>query len=562
MSSLFAAHNDRLEKALDACEKRYAWTAFAESPSSKIHGAEIPVASKAAFERLLASDFDIDLPGATGRVGCEVSPYTNKALGIGYPQLDVDTVMQSAGQAVLTWRHSTIEERIGVCLEILERLSSARELFLNAHATMHTAGQSFIMAFAGCGANALDRGLEAIAYAYKAMSDVPRSASWERGFGAGPPAALQKEFRLIPRGVGVVITCATFPQWNGYPAILANLATGNASVIKPHPNCILPVALFVRTMRQVLSDVGVDPNLITMVADTRDAPITMELLDHAHTRIVDFTGGPKFGRWIEENCRQSLVYTETAGCNSVVIESTDDLEAMCNAIAHSLCQASAQMCTSVQNIFLPRDGITVAGKRVSATAVRDALVAAVDSHIANPKQAATLCGALADPSILKRIDALRTAGTERGTVIRDSAPYTHPDFPDAVTATPLMLEVEAIDEDLYAEEHFGPVSFLILVDDADHALKRATDDVRDHGAITAHVYSADDAFLERAQDAYCRAGASVACNLTGMPINFAAAYSDYHVTGMNPAGTACLTDLAFVASRFRIAQVKYPQRKN
>lgn len=34
----------------------------------------------------------------------------------------------------------------------------------------------------------------------------------------------------------------------------------------------------------------------------------------------------------------------------------------------------------------------------------------------------------------------------------------------------------------------------------------------------------------------------------------AAAYGDYHVTGLNPAGNATLTDLAFVASRFRITQ--------
>jgi hypothetical protein len=48
-------------------------------------------------------------------------------------------------------------------------------------------------------------------------------------------------------------------------------------------------------------------------------------------------------------------------------------------------------------------------------------------------------------------------------------------------------------------------------------------------------------------------------NLTGpMPLNFAAAYSDYHVTGMNPAGNATLTDAAFVAARFRITQSRRP----
>ena len=54
------------------------------------------------------------------------------------------------------------------------------------------------------------------------------------------------------------------------------------------------------------------------------------------------------------------------------------------------------------------------------------------------------------------------------------------------------------------------------------------------------------------------AGAA-ARDLTGpMPLNFPAADSDVHVTGLNPAGTASLTDLSFVANRFRIAQVRRP----
>ena len=128
------------------------------------------------------------------------------------------------------------------------------------------------------------------------------------------------------------------------------------------------------------------------------------------------------------------------------------------------------------------------------------------------------------------------------------------------TATPLVLQVDASDKDLYAQEHFGPISFLIATDSSEHALQRATDDVRSHGAITSHVYSSDEDFLRRAENAYHQAGASLSCNLIGMPINFAAAYSDYHVTGLNPAGNACLSDLAFVSSRFRIVQTRSPAK--
>ncbi len=61
--------------------------------------------------------------------------------------------------------------------------------------------------------------------------------------------------------------------------------------------------------------------------------------------------------------------------------------------------------------------------------------------------------------------------------------------------------------------------------------------------------------------AYAQAGAQLTINLTGaMPLNFAAAYSDYHVTGLNPAGNAALTHLAFVANRFCVSQSRRPAR--
>ena len=551
MSDLFARHRETLDKAVDACNQRYSWTAYPESPSSKIWGQEPPVAGKARFEALLGKDYPLAQPGEIGRTGAEVSPYTGEPLGISYPKMDVEALYTAIEQGMPSWRDAAPETRIGICLEILDRC--AGQLFENAHATMHTSGQSYIMAFAGSGANALDRGLEALAYAYKAMADVPQAAQWERQFGKGGAAKLAKRYRIMPRGVGVVICCATFPLWNGYPALCASLATGNPVVLKPHPAAILPVALLTTVAREVLAEQGFDPNLVSMVADTRDEPATMPLLEHPLTAIVDFTGSPGFGRWIERNCTDKLVYTETAGCNSVVIESCENLEAMAGAVAHSLCQASAQMCTSVQNIHVPAGGIAVGDGRASFDEVAAALVAAVERHLANPQ---VLCGTLVDEAILGTIERYRGLAAEHGRLLRDSGPLDYPDFPRARTASPLMLEVNEAARDIYRDEIFGPVSFVIKGESAEACLREATTNARECGAITSHVYSLNEDFLDQAEQAYNNAGASVACNLVGMPINFAAAYSDYHVTGLNPAGNACLTDMAFVASRFRIVQSK------
>jgi hypothetical protein len=86
---------------------------------------------------------------------------------------------------------------------------------------------------------------------------------------------------------------------------------------------------------------------------------------------------------------------------------------------------------------------------------------------------------------------------------------------------------------------------------------------KEFGGLTAFVYSTDDDFVAQAEQAYARAGAQLTINLTGaMPLNFAAAYSDFHVTGLNPAGNAALTHLAFVANRFCVSQSRRPARSD
>ena len=101
------------------------------------------------------------------------------------------------------------------------------------------------------------------------------------------------------------------------------------------------------------------------------------------------------------------------------------------------------------------------------------------------------------------------------------------------------------------------MAFVLKAVDRDDALARAAGDARHHGAIASYAYTTDARFADRVEDAFAQAGASVGLNLhRQLPINYAAAYSDYHVTGLNPAGTACLTDLAFVTQRFRVVQSK------
>jgi acyl-CoA reductase-like NAD-dependent aldehyde dehydrogenase len=244
----------------------------------------------------------------------------------------------------------------------------------------------------------------------------------------------------------------------------------------------------------------------------------------------------------------------------VVIESTNDLDGMVDTIAHSLCLFSAQMCTSPQNIHLPRNGIATDQGHVSAGEVAERIVARVEERASNPTKAAAICGALQSDATLHLLDDLRNKAGAVGRILRDSGPYAHPDFPNARTATPLVIEATDPGHALLREEHFGPASFIITHDTAGAALHSAATTAQQCGAIATHVYSSNTEFQDDAEAAFVAAGASTTFNLTGpMPLNYAAAYSDLHVTGLNPAGNACLTDLAFVCDRFRIVQARWPE---
>lgn len=553
---LFDQHHDLLARAAHACATREYFSPFPETPDRYPDSAAALARGAASFQALLGRPFELDQPGGIGRLGEETSPYTGAPLGIDYPRADVDALFDSAHSALPAWIDAGPQARVGVCLEIVQSLYA--ELPVSLHAVMHTAGQSHAMSYAGSGTNALDRGIEAIVHAHAAMSAVRPDALWERRFGSAT-IRLRKRYRIVPRGVAVCFTCATFPTWNAYPAMLASLATGNAVIVKPHPTGILPMALSVRVARRVLADAGFDPNLVTLAVDSTAEPLGKQLVQHPQTAIVDFTGSARFGAWVEQHAHPAPCYTETSGVNTVILDSVHDLEPVARSLATTLHLFSAQMCTSPQNIYVPRAGIEAGGRRASVDEVCEALVAAYRGVTAEPRRTASILAAIQSPGTLDLIDSMREAGARRGTVVVDSAPYAHPDYPSARTASPLLLRVPLAARELYCEERFGPIGFVIETDDADAALQSATADVRAAGGITAFVYSTRDGFLAAAESAYAVAGAQLTCNLTGaMPLNFAASYSDYHVTGLNPAGNATLTDASFLAGRFRIAQSRRP----
>ena len=74
---------------------------------------------------------------------------------------------------------------------------------------------------------------------------------------------------------------------------------------------------------------------------------------------------------------------------------------------------SGQMCTTPQNVFIPRDGIRAGGETVSLDAVAGAIAEAVGALTAVDEKAVELLGAIASEATLTRLDGAAGCGRSR-----------------------------------------------------------------------------------------------------------------------------------------------------
>ena len=387
---LFEKHRATLDGALNAIQTRGYWAAYSEMPSPKVYGATAPEDGKRAYEDHLGKQFDLAQPGQVGWHGGEQSPF-GVELNVQYPVCEVEALIDAGQKAMTGWQAVGAEGRTGICIEMLDRLN--KQSFEIAHSVMMTTGQGWMMAFQAGAPHAQDRGLEAVTYAWREQSFVPAEALWEKPQGKNPPLVMKKHFEVVGRGVGVVVGCGTFPTWNTYPGLFAALATGNAVIIKPHSNAILPAAITVRTLRAVLTENGIDPNLVSLCVPAQ-RETTQQLVTHAAVKSVDFTGGNVFGQWLINNCRQAQVYAELAGVNNIVIESTDAYQAMLGNLAFTLSLYSGQMCTTSQVLLVPADGIDTDVGHKSYDEVCADLAQAIDRFLSKPEVALAVLGAV------------------------------------------------------------------------------------------------------------------------------------------------------------------------
>jgi len=551
LADLNTAHHETLDAAMKANAERTFHAHWPEPPSGRIYGETANDDGLAAFQGQLNKHFD-RLSGSTEWIGEEQSPY-GFPLGIAYPKISTDDLIARASDAQIVWKSLSAADRAAILVEALER--GAKRFFEIGYATQHTTGQGFVMAFQASGPHAFDRALEAVAMALAAQTSFASQVTWTKPMGK-ISVTIDKTYRIVPKGINLVVGCSTFPVWNTVPGMFAGLATGNSVIVKPHPGAVYPIAIVVAELRDTLTSLGLDANIIQLGVDSIEHPITLELVKHPSVSVIDYTGGPSFGAVIEQEAAAygKTVFTEKAGVNCIILDSTDDLDKALENVAFSLTLYSGQMCTAPQNIFIAKSGMLVNAEHVSVDEVASKLREKVDALVFNEKSGPTTLGAIQNSATAKRIDDARALGLS---IIRQSAAVEQPGFDGSRTFSPLIMGTDTTQADVYTKEWFGPVSFLITTDGFNTSVDEVVRSVREHGALSSLVYTTNPSHMQKAEDAIVNAGAPVAFNFNSFVwVNQSAAFSDFHGTGANPAGNATFADWSFVTNRYNVIGVR------
>ncbi|MFD1000467.1 phenylacetic acid degradation protein PaaN [Ohtaekwangia kribbensis] len=551
--TLFEKHKATITNAVKALHDRTFFAYYPEHPAPAIYGETADADAQAKFKATLGKKFEeLKQPAAEAWIGEEESPYLQEALKIQYPSYSVQALVDNAKKAFHVWRKVSVDDRAGILTESLERVK--QRFFEIAYATMHTTGQGYMMAFQASGPHAADRALEAIAAGYEELQRFPSKTVWDKPMGKFN-IQLNKEWRAVPKGISVVIGCSTFPTWNSVTGIYGSLITGNAVIVKPHPGAILPIAIVVAEIQKVLSENNIDPSVCQLAVDTVSKTITKELAEHPEVKLIDFTGNSAFGSYLE-TLPGKTVFTEKTGVNSVILDSVEDVDKVAANLAFSVALYSGQMCTAPQNFYIPEAGIKTAAGVVSFDEFAQKLADQVNAIADNPKAGPFVLGAVQNKKTCERVtDAEKLPGK----VWLKSRTFENPMFKNARVATPVLIEVDASKKEVFSKELFGPIALLIKTKNTDQSIALAQEMALKYGAISCGAYTTDNKVKEKIADEMSLAATPVSFNLIGgIYMNQHAAFSDFHVTGGNPAGNASFTNPEYVTKRFTWVGMREP----
>jgi acyl-CoA reductase-like NAD-dependent aldehyde dehydrogenase len=250
---------------------------------------------------------------------------------------EVDAAVESAQAAQKLWWRKSGLERSEVMHEIGNDLLAIKSRL--AEALTREMGKPYKES-----ADEVDWSVSAIRY----YAEIGRS---DMGRVIGPAVEGHMNYTLkLPLGVVVSIQPFNYPMtllaWEGAAA----LAAGNAVIVKPSEYTTITTLIFSEVFNKHLP-----PGLFQVLTGAGDAG--RQLVEHAKTNMVAFTGSVPTGRAIARTCGDMMKPTliETSGNDPFIVMPSAPLDIVARAAAFAAYMNCGQICVSAERFFVHED---------------------------------------------------------------------------------------------------------------------------------------------------------------------------------------------------------------
>jgi acyl-CoA reductase-like NAD-dependent aldehyde dehydrogenase len=271
-------------------------------------------------------------------------------------------------------------------------------------------------------------------------------------------------FMAVRQPVGVV---AGIAPWNA-PLILSlravalPMACGNTTVLKPSAEA--PVSGGI-VFAEVFEEAGLPRGVFNVVTNGPgfSGEVGDELIEHPKVRRLSFTGSTEVGRRIAEKAARHLkkVTLELGGNDPLIILKDADIDYAVNAATFGRFNHQGQVCMSSKRIIVE--------KAVAARFTEKFVEKVRRLKVGDPRDADTIIGPLINQQQVDKLHKQVEEAIKQGARLVCGGKY------DGRCYYPTVLTNVAPDMNIAREETFGPVAPIIVVEDADEAVRVAND---------------------------------------------------------------------------------------
>ena len=260
------------------------------------------------------------------------------------------------------------------------------------------------------------------------------------------------------RPAGIVVGIAGF----NYPLLLAThklapaLAAGCPVILKPAPNTPLATLELVAIARAALAHHGAAAATVQLV--NGDPSVGAALVGDPRASVVSFTGSAKIGHLIAQQAAPRKALLELGSNTGFIVADDADVEAAVDAVVAGGFYANGQACISVQRVVL---------QRPIAEAFTARLVSRLgELTVGDPRDPETRVAPVINAASGDRIRGMIERAVAAGATVLGDGPGTD----RAAQIRPTVLADVPPHVDAWAEEIFGPVVCLTVVDTVDEAI--------------------------------------------------------------------------------------------